>query len=426
MAIFSFSTSTETISKPRRFEYKNFILPKRNIRAPVEFEQIRVCAIIPAYKPTVLTERLIEDLLRWSPNITVCVVDDCTPYSEESVRIFESIRAISLERVAVIRTPMNRLKAGALNYGLEHVWSKDGQHPDVILTLDDDIVIEPSTVRNLVTELMAHEDMGAVCSQCHVLNKNKNLLTRLQGLEYLGFNATRLADEGFYMGPLVMHGMLTAFRTIALRQAGGFSEGHLIEDYEVTTRLKVKGWSVKSALNAHAWTIVPENFSKLWRQRARWSYGGITVVDNVKHLPSVLQDVIGHAMFWAMLGAINLLALGILFRSGGGISSGIPYWIIALSLAQFGIWFVFQLWLMRLYKEKDGYDWLIRLSVIPEFAYANLLTLVLVGSYFFLFFKTLTRKITERSISVMQKIKLYGSAAFRTFGYTENWGTRAQ
>ena len=85
--------------------------------------------------------------------------------------------------------------------------------PDVILTLDDDVVISPTTVQNLVAELMSGTNLGAVCSQCAVLNKNKNILTRLQGLEYLGFNATRLADEGFYGGPVGFYRTLPPLST---------------------------------------------------------------------------------------------------------------------------------------------------------------------------------------------------------------------
>lgn len=410
-----------------KFEFKNFILPRRYAKSSFNFEKANVYAVIPTYKPGELTVRLVKDLIRWDSNIVVCVVDDCTPQDyKESIHIFEEIRAIS-NRVTLIRTPFNTLKAGALNYGLKHVFNEHGKRPpDVILTLDDDIVIAPTTVRNIVTELMEHNDLGAVCSQCHVLNKNKNLLTRLQGLEYLGFNATRLADEGFFMGPLVMHGMLTAFRAGALLKVGGFAEGHLIEDYEITSRLKENGWSVKSAPNSDAWTIVPENFSTLWRQRTRWSYGGITVVDKVKYLPTVFQDLIGHATFWATLCTINLLIVILLFSSGGGVSPQIPYWIIALSILQVGIWYVFQLWLMGLYKEKDAYDWMIRISIIPEFIYANILTLILVGSYFFLFFNTLKSGVTKGSGLIAQRIAETGKNIFRAFGYTESWGTRTR
>ncbi|MBI4068514.1 glycosyltransferase [Candidatus Kaiserbacteria bacterium] len=397
----------------------------RYTRSPFDAEAVRACAVIPTYKPETITVRLVEGLVRWNPRLRVYVVDDCTPQDyAEGARIFERITRIS-SRVTLLRTPVNALKAGALNYGLEHVFEERWKPmPDVVLTLDDDVVIVPTTVRNLVTELMAHEDFGAVCSQCHVLNKNRNLLTRLQGLEYLGFNATRLADEGFFMGPLVMHGMLTAFRTSALQEIGGFIEGHLIEDYEITARLKTAGWSVKSAVNSDAWTVVPETLGKLWRQRTRWSYGGITVIDGVKRLPSVMQDLIGHGTFWAIIFTIDILIVSILFGGGGGVSPQIPYWIIGLSVFQLAIWYVFQLWLMRLYKEKDIYDWLIRLSLVPEFIYVNVLSLVLLGAYFFLFFNVLTNAASRRGTLAARRVVGFGSALFRFFGYTKSWGTR--
>lgn len=421
------SHSSSSTFPPRALHagLKSFIVPARYARSPFNAEAVRTCAIIPTYKPGAITVRLVEDLVRWNPRLQVYVVDDCTPQSyTDSVQIFERIAAIS--RITLLRTPANALKAGALNYGLTRIFAQREWEPDVILTLDDDIAITPTTVMALVGELMSQHHLGAVCSQCHVLNKNKNLLTRLQSLEYLGFNATRLADKGFFRGPLVMHGMLTAFRASALRAVDGFARQHLIEDYEITARLKTLGWSVASAVNSHAWTMVPERFSTLWRQRARWSYGGITVVDGVRHLPSVLQDLIGHAMFWATVVAINILIVSIVLKSGTGVSPRIPYWIIALSSAQFAIWYVFQLWLMKLYKERDACDWLIRVSIIPEFVYANILTFVLVGSYCFLFFNTLTRRAKKKGSAFMRQLVASLNALFRVCGYTESWGTRTQ
>lgn len=401
---------------------KSFVIPTRYPKTFFDVEKARVSAIIPTYKPGPITERLVRELVRWNPRVRVYVVDDSTPRGyAESDGVFEAIAAIP--RVVLLRTPENTLKAGALNYALKHIYEEKEQ-PDVIITLDDDVVINDSTLRALVAELMSYEHLGAACSQCHVLNKNKNLLTRLQSLEYLGFNATRLADEGFFWGPLVMHGMLTAFRTKALKEVGEFAERHLIEDYEITARLKAKGWSVKSVINSHAWTFVPEHFSTLWRQRTRWSYGGITVVNSVKNLLSVLQDLIGHGMFWATVITIDILVIGLMLKSGGGMSPEIPYWIIALSFMQFAIWYVFQLWMMRMYREKDAYDWLIRATLLPEFIYANVLTFVLVGSYCFLFFNTLSRRARQRGTAGVQRFVGSVSRAFRVFGYAEGWGTR--
>src|SRR3989344_6334700 len=278
-AMLKFPMFKTRVPKTREFEISNFVVPKKYEKSSFGAQKATVCALIPTYKPGFLTLRLVGDFARWNPGIEIFVIDDCTPSGTEgSQMVFKRVAAVS-DRVTLLRTPVNTLKAGALNRGLRYIFEeRKGKPPDVILTLDDDVVITPSTVKNLVTELMSYDELGAVCSQCRVLNKNKNLLTRLQGLEYLGFNAIRLADEGFFRGPLVMHGMLPAFRAEALRGEGSFSEGHLIEDYEMTARLKSAGWHVKSAQKAPAWTVVPDRLSKLWSERTPWIYGGLTVV----------------------------------------------------------------------------------------------------------------------------------------------------
>ena len=411
--------------KAVEFDFRSFVVPVCHARSLVDYERTNVCAIVPTYAPDNLTERLVQDLTQWNPTLSVYVVDDSTPQRRpDTASVFERIASIS-RRITVLRTPHNSLKAGALNYALRHILREQSEFvPDVILTADDDVVIQPTTIKNLTCELMSSDMLGAVCSQCHVLNKNKNILTRLQGLEYLGFNAIRLADEGFLSGPLVMHGMLTAFRAAALREIGGFAEKHLIEDYEVTMQLKARGWVVKSAVNSHAWTLVPESLPKLWRQRTRWSYGGITVVDGTRRLSSVFQDIVGHGTFWATVIMIDALIIGILLKSGGYVAPLVPALIISISLLQFAVGYVFQLWLMRLYRESDKYDWLIRMSVLPEFIYYNVLTIAQVGSYLFLFFNTLKSTVAKQGSPGAARAIRHISALFRACGYTKSWGTR--
>lgn len=395
-----------------------FVLPARYAHAPRSAKGVSVCAILPTYKPTALTLLLAKELLRWNPDLLLVVVDDCTPENHaESAAVFARMRKLS-SRLTLLRTPANKLKAGALNFALSYI-ARLPAPPEALLTLDDDVVIDRTTVRSLVSQLMSYPTVGAVCSQCRVLNKNKNALTRLQGLEYVGFNAIRLADEGFLQGPLVMHGMLTAFKTQALLSVGGFSEGHLIEDYEITARLKERGWDVKAAVDASAWTVVPETLKGLWKQRTRWAYGGITVVLRAKKPLSVLQDLIGHALFLLTCGMIVYL----LFSSGGGlVQTSIIWWIVLLSVVQLLVWYTFQLWLMRLYKEKDLYDWIIKASIMPEFIYSNMMMLVYIGSYLFSLF-VLVRRLM-RPLRSAGPLLAVVERAFKKIGYTELWGSR--
>ncbi|MCC7500507.1 glycosyltransferase family 2 protein [Candidatus Nomurabacteria bacterium] len=387
---------------------KNFVIPQQGRAVQSVFEP-SVSAIIPTFKPGVMAFRLVEDLLRYNPALNVVVVDDSTPLEHESHAVLARIAA--LPRTTLLRTPTNTLKAGALNVGVRHVLAQT-HPPAVICTLDDDVVVFPHTLSVMVHALLADKGLGAVCSRVAVANKNKNVLTRLQGLEYLGYNAIRLADQGFFWGPLVMPGMLTAFRTRALKKVGLFSEGHLIEDYEITTRLKSQGWHVRAALDAPAWTSVPETLSQLWRQRTRWSLGGVRVVLDAKPI-AVIQDVIGHGVFIATLATIGLL---LLIKSSGAPSL-LVHAIVALSLGQLLLWYGFQLWLMRLYPERDWKDWFLRVSVLPELIYSNIMTIALIGSYLFTLYSSVKAFVPVRMAHAVNVV-------FRAVGYEAQWGTR--
>src|SRR3989344_8369191 len=408
---------------PTPYNFRSFIIPARHPASRFDYSTTRVCAIIPTFLPSEITLKLVRDLVRWNKDLLVYVVDDCSPEEHiESARLLRRIASVSYHRVILLRTPTNKLKAGALNHALAYIGNTETEQPHVGLTLDGDVVIAETTVETVVAELMRFPHLGAVCSECRVYNKNTNLLTRLQGLEYLGFNAIRLADQGFLRGPLVMHGMLTAFRGSALRAVGGFMEGHLIEDYEVTTRLKELGWSVRSAQNAPAWTVVPATIPRLWRQRTRWSYGGITVVAKATSRLSVFQDILGHTVFLSTL----LMVAVLYFSQGSGIVPPlIAELIIALSLMQLFIWYSFQLWLMRGYAERDALDWLIRATLVPELAYGYLTTFALLGSYFFHLFSSLKRLVEKGGGSMMRTLFEWGSDVFRVCGYAErSWGNR--
>ncbi len=414
------TTTVSGPTSPQRIRLGHFLVPAKHAAGSSVFEKTSIAVIIPTYQPDELTLRLVIDVTRYAPQAQVYVVDDHSARSSGSDSIFARITNVS-RNVMLLRTPDNRMKAGALNFALQEILRKTDL-PDAILTLDDDVFIEEKTIRNVVVELMRHESLGAVCSQSGVYNKNKNFLTRLQGLEYLGFNAIRLSDEGFFRGPLVMHGMLTAFRGKALREVGGFADGHLIEDYEITMRLKAHGWSVKSAVNAPAWTVVPETFSGLWRQRTRWLYGGITVVTRAPRVTAIFQDILGHSLFLS-----TLLMIGVLFfaRGSGYVPPFVAETVIILSFAQLTITYLFQVWLMRLYVERDGWDWVIRLLLVPEFVYSYFMTIALLGSYMFHSFTVLRQHAGSRSGPLFSRAFLAGERFFGACGYTERqWSTR--
>lgn len=400
-------------------------MPKRikeNFNVDI-FNELKTTIVIPTYKPSYFTYQLIYNVLDWYKNIDIVIVDDSgdSVYGRQ-VNIFKNIKKIAdkEKRVSLVKTPKNLFKAGALNYGIAFVQkSRKKNLPNVIITCDDDVIITKRTIPEMVNTLYANINIGATCSMVKVKNKNKNLLTRLQGLEYHGFNITKIADNGFFNGPLVMQGMLTAFRMSALLTVEGFSESNLIEDYEITANLKKNGWGVVMAPDCWAWTNVPEDFQTLWKQRVRWTYGGLTVLENYyRHLATVMQDAIGHFMFITLT---VLVVVSFMAQPVNPIQRTLVSLILFVAYLHFSVAYYFNIFTLRYYKNADWTDRGIRLTVIPEFIYSNMLSLVLIGAYlFYLYNKSIGK------ISALNRFYKQGLSVFSRFGFSLSWGTKKE
>ncbi len=388
------------------------------------FFKKHIAIIIPTYKPGKTTLDLLDTLSTHYPSVKVIVINDSIPKRTKEHKIFTQIefRAAKSAQITCLRTIQNSHKSGALNLGIDHVLSWK-RIPDVILTCDDDIGINQHTLPQMVETLFSKDDIGAVCSRSLVKNKHKNILTRLQGLEYFGFTITKIADNNFMHGPLVMQGMLTAFRSETLAKVNGFALHHLIEDYDITARVKRAGWKVAIAKDAQAWTDVPENLASLWKQRVRWGYWGIIVVkDHIGFLPAILQDLIGHTTFTTLL---SLIIISLVFYQPESMQSVWVQVIVFLSLLQFLFSYVFGLVTMFFYEDRDKKDWILRLTILPELLYSNVITMVLLGCYIYLLYNVAVRYLI-RPFTVLHRPYQAGLKGFARVGYVEHWGTRAQ
>lgn len=407
-------------------EAASFFVPKNSslVSSAPKIVEKRVVALIPTYKPTKTTLRLVQDVLEYNPNIRVIVIDDSTPRdSAESMKVLTAIKSLSKKdsRLELLRTPTNRMKAAALNFAFARVL-KSTPAPQVVVTLDDDVVITPDTISQLASALYSSPKLGVVCSKALVKNKNKNILTRLQSLEYNGFNITKIGDDGFLYGPLVMQGMLSAFRFAALKQVKNFATHGLIEDYEITVRIKKAGWNSGIAPSAVAYTHVPEDWGHLWRQRVRWSYGGLLVLkEHWKAFFAIFQDIIGHILFMSLF---ILIIFSFVFEKTYDSPAILIDALLVIGIFHFAFSFAFGLVSLFLMPHSDRKDWVLRATIFPEFVYSNVLSLILMGSYVFYMFHYMFEKAYQM-VPRLYALHKRGDRVFKKFGYSLAWGTRA-
>jgi poly-beta-1,6-N-acetyl-D-glucosamine synthase len=401
---------------------KNFFIPhKLEKTGETDFSEKKVTVIVPTYNPSDVTYFLVTTFLKFNPTANVVLVDDSTPEQLKDHSVFTKFEELKkwTPRFHTTTTVENRFKAGASNRGLQYV-EENKIETDVIIICDDDVYIKEKTIRRLVATLYKYRNVAATCSLFIVKNKNQNLVTRLQALEYHGFNISKIADNSFIAGPLVIHGMLGAFRYDAIEQVGRYTTGHLIEDYDLTVRLKRAGYQVLVTNDDSASTIVPTTFKALWKQRVRWSYGGIKVIRDYYSSPLALfQDLFGHFTYIFLL--LLIILSFILARSQK--DAVIPEFLLDLSVFQFLVAYLFGIVSLKSYKQADFWDYLIRILVIPELLYSTLFSFILLGSYSFYLYNSLFRRI----LPLFPNLKFFynlGLKSFKLVGFSSSWGTK--
>ncbi|HLD78743.1 MAG TPA: glycosyltransferase family 2 protein, partial [archaeon] len=82
----------------------------------------------------------------------------------------------------------------------------------------------------------------------------------------------------------VTPGVFSMYRASALRAVGGFDAGNLTEDMEIALRLHDGGWRIENALDAVSYTLCPQGFRQLYRQRLRWYRGALQNTFRYRHM----------------------------------------------------------------------------------------------------------------------------------------------
>lgn len=264
----------------------------------------RVIALVPSHNRADTLAETIYSLLEQTYPVTILVVlDNCSDPSRQVVQDLQ-LRHPSLHCIETVDNTAR--KAGALNQALALVLAAD-----LVLTLDDDTLLDTHCVEMGVRELLADQSLAAICSRAGVApfpagkSPWQKLLWSLQRLEYAGFDAHRVETHGAIK---VIHGMCALYRTQALQQIAQsredlfglwqvFREDNLVEDYDLTLALKEQGWRVSASMEMRAWTEVPLRLRDLWAQRLRWNRGGVDSLREHRWNRATRWDIMNHGLF---------------------------------------------------------------------------------------------------------------------------------
>jgi len=257
-------------------------------RQPSSGYRPAVAVLIPAFNEEKVIVNTVQAVLASDyPALRVIVVDDGSKDNTYEVTCETFRRECDRGQVLVL-TKENSGKAEALNFGLSYV------EEELFIGIDADTIIAPDAISKLV-DYFADPEVAAVAGNTKVGNR-VNLWTRWQALEYITSQNFERRALDVFGAVTVVPGAIGAWRTPAVRAAGGFHPDTVAEDADLTMSLLEQGGRVHYEDRALAWTEAPTRPSGLMRQRFRWSFG-------------ILQAVWKHRRAFARKGTLGWIAL---------------------------------------------------------------------------------------------------------------------
>ncbi|HKR73382.1 MAG TPA: glycosyltransferase family 2 protein [Candidatus Nitrosocosmicus sp.] len=314
-----------------------------------------LCSIVIAAhnEDTVIRKTVTELLKQTYQNIEIIVVcHNCSDntFAEAS---FKDPRVMPLDYKT-----KDSGKGIALNFGVS---KSQGEY---ILVLDADGILSHDFVEKGLPLL---EKYAAVQGRYVPSNRNYSFVTRLLSIEgdlwstpYM--TARTALDQRGGLG-----GTGYILRKDILQEVGGFTN-HLVDDYELTSRLLRKGYRIVFAPDCINYDEKPPTIEILLKQRARWAKG---FIDLLKHRVCEPTDILG-IIFWASP-IVILTALALFLTIGFGMIFNLVFGYFPFNYAAITI----NQWLLL-----TAFIWLVQITVLAkEYGWNGLKYAILVPIY---------------------------------------------
>lgn len=246
-------------------KYRHFV-PSASVEWP------KVSVIIPAFNEGPMVEKSIRSVaLSDYPRelLEIIVVDDGS--RDDTFFHMQHLRREFPELVRLVRFAGNRGKRAALRAGFE------AASGTILVTIDSDSTVEPTTVREMVAPFLTDPKIGAVAGRVAVLNRD-SMISRMLEVQYaLAFDFSRAA-QSTYRAVACCPGALSAFRrTVILPHLEEWCRQQFLgrpvnhgEDQALTNIVLREGFDTVYQRSAVVHTLAPTTYGQLSRMFTRW------------------------------------------------------------------------------------------------------------------------------------------------------------
>lgn len=228
--------------------------------APLAGVRPRVDVLVPVYgEPVDIVEPTIDAAARMrGADVEVFLLDDGASGAMRALAERHGARYIARER-------HEGAKAGNINHAL------GSTSAPFVVVLDCDHVPDARFLQATLGHF-TDERLAFVQTPQYYANAGEG---RIQAASWaqqaLFFGAIARGKDGH--GAMFCAGTNVVFRRVALEQAGGFPEGSLTEDFELSIALQERGWRSAYVPDVLARGLGPEDMASYVSQQQRWARG---------------------------------------------------------------------------------------------------------------------------------------------------------
>lgn len=283
----------------------------------------KVTIQLPVYNEKYVVARLIDavgNIQYPKDQLEVQVLDDS---DDETCSIIENSVVKWKEKglnIHQIRRPSREgFKAGALQYGLEQASG------EFIAIFDADFIPNEDFLYRTLPHF--EENTGMVQTRWGHINKNYNLLTRIQAFA-LDAHFTIEQSGRLHSGRLInFNGTAGIWRKQCIVDAGGWKANTLTEDLDLSYRAQLKGWKFNYLEDTVSPGELPTIVPSIKSQQYRWNKGAAETAR--QSIPNILKSKlslgtkihgIAHLMnssvfLWLFIAAITSVPLILIKQS---------------------------------------------------------------------------------------------------------------
>lgn len=202
------------------------------------------------------------------PLFEVIAVNDGS--SDRTAEILDELAA-QYPKLRVVHLAENQGKAYALRAG-----TMVSQY-EFLVCIDGDALLHPHAVFWMMHQLTSYPRVGAVTGNPRIINRS-SILGKLQVGEFSSIIGLIKRAQRTYGRIFTVSGVIAGFRKTALDRIGYWRDDMITEDIDVSWRLQFDHWDLQYVPKALCYIYMPETFKGLWKQRLRWSQGGVEVL----------------------------------------------------------------------------------------------------------------------------------------------------